>query len=128
MDLAAENMNLFVANMDEFEKMLDKMESLSKSVENTLPAASEALKDASDLTLSAQDTLQASKSTVNDIERLLEQGVSGLNVFAGELTSMAERLNGKSGENVDSAKNVMQDMIDTMNDLRRHVQTLADNM
>lgn len=128
MDLAAENMNLFVANMDEFEKMLDKMESLSKSAENTLPAASEALKDASDLTLSAQDTLQASKSTVNDIERLLEQGVSGLNVFAGELTSMAERLNGKSGENVDSAKNVMQDMIDTMNDLRRHVQTLADNM
>lgn len=128
MDLAAENMGLFVSDMDEFEQMLEKVSSLSSSAESVLPAASDALKDASDLTLSAQDTLQASKSTVHDIERLLEQSVGGLNVFASELTGMAERLNGMNSENVDAAKNVMQDMIDTTNDLRRHVQTLADNL
>lgn len=128
MDLAAENMGLFVSDMDEFEKMLEKVSSLSSNAESVLPAASDALKDASDLTLSAQDTLQASKSTVHDIERLLEQGVGGLNVFASELTGMAERLNGMNSENVDAVKNVMQDMIDTTNDLRRHVQTLADNL
>ncbi|MDQ9840622.1 hypothetical protein RFY10_10505, partial [Acinetobacter baumannii] len=59
---------------------------------------------------------------------MLEQSVGGLNVFASELTGMAERLNGMNSENVDAAKNVMQDMIDTTNDLRRHVQTLADNL
>lgn len=128
MDLAADNMNLFVADMDAFEQMLEKMASLSASAESVLPAASDALRDASDLTLSAQDTLQASKSTVNDIERLLEQGVSGMNVFASELTNMANRLDKMNADDINQAKNLVQDMIDTANQLRQHVQTLANNM
>lgn len=128
MELTSENMKLLIADLDDFEKLLEQMETLTGDAEEVLPKASEALKDASDLTLSAQNTLQSSKSTVNDIERLLEQGVAGLNVYATQLDAMVDRLNNIESDDVASAQTQVQDIIDAHGKMEQHVKNLADNM
>ena len=127
MDLASKNMSLFVKNMDEFEATLEQMKKLSDNAESILPQASQALKDASNLTLSAQNTLQSTKSTVGDIRRLLDQNVLSLNTLADQLQNDAERLSALNNENSAAAQDRLQDMIDTITQLRDHVSNLADN-
>lgn len=128
MDLAAENMSLFVKNMDEFEDTLDAMNDLTESAEKLLPEASQALKDASDLTLDAQNTLQSSKSTVSDIRRLLEQNVLALNGYADALSREADQLADASAEDSAAVQDRLQEMMDTVAQLKSHVATLADNI
>lgn len=128
MDLAAENMSLFVTNLDAFEDTLTAMSSLTDNAERILPKASQALKDASTLTLDAQNTLQSSKSTLSDIRRLLEQNILAINGYADELARAAERLADLSEENGAEAEARLDEMIDTTSQLQRHVGTLADNI
>lgn len=128
MDLAADNMSLFVQNMNEFEETLDQMNKLTENAESMLPQASQALKDASQLTLDAQNTLQSSKSTVSDIRRLLEQNILALNSYADELTREAERLADVTTEDSAAAQDRLQNLIDSVSQLRSHVATLSDNI
>lgn len=128
MDLASENMTLLVDNMNDFEKMLDQMDALADDAQSVLPKASEALRDASDLTLEAQNSLQETKSTVGDIERLLGQSVNGLGVFASDLEGLGRSLRGLGDEDEEVVKSKLEESIDSVNALRDHTGTLADNL
>lgn len=128
MDLAAENMNLFAENMEDFQDTLDAMDKLTENAEKLLPQASQALRDASTLTLDAQNALQSSKSTVNDIRRLLEQNVLAMNGYAEQLEQAAERLADAGADDGADAQARLQEMMDTLGTLRGHVATLADNI
>lgn len=128
MDLAAENMSLFVTNLDAFENTLTTMSDLTDNAERILPKASQALKDASALTLDAQNTLQSSKSTISDIRRLLEQNILAVKGYADELARAAERLADVSEEDGAAAEARLDEMIDTASQMQSHVSTLADNI
>lgn len=128
MDLTSKNMSRFSESMDDFETMLDEIDNLSADAESALPKASQALRDASALTLDAQDALQSTKSTVADINRLLNQNVLALNSFADTLVWDAERLAALGEEETAEAQSRLKDLSDTCTMLRDHVATLADNL
>ena len=128
MDLTAQNLSHFTESMDDLEAMLDEIDDLSTDAESVLPKASQALRDASALTLDAQDALQSTKSTVADINRLLNQNVLALSSFADTLRWDAERLSALGEDGAEEAQSRLQDLSDTCTTLRDHVTTLADNL
>lgn len=128
MDMTAANMNLFIANMNDFQKMLNQADALSKNAESILPKASQGLKDASALTTSAQDTLQQAKSSVYNIDRLIDQDVASLTLIAGQIEAAASNLSTMSASDVESARNSLQAMSDKVEALSAKVQKLSNTL
>ncbi|MDO4280638.1 MAG: YhgE/Pip domain-containing protein [Peptococcaceae bacterium] len=128
MDLASQNMALFVDNMDDVENMLDQLDTLSNSTEDVLPATQKALESASDLTKSAQSTLKSSQESVDNIRGLLAQNVSALNAYGNEMAALGNQLQSLGADDVETAQSYISDLLNTVSQLESHITTLADNI